>query len=160
MKLTHPHPRPKRTPCRQASALSAYDPALPIDGSLIIASELRDQFQGLAAMIAAVPAGPPGPQGPVGPTGAQGPQGPTGSSGDSGPAGPPGPEGPAGPQGNPGEVTLSDMITSIDQALQSTSANSNTISPLGIAISDPPTQGEVQAILSTLNDLIYALRRN
>ena len=131
MKLTHPHPSPKHAPrCQTRAAVTAYNPALPVNGSLIIASELRDQFQGLAAMIEAVPAGPPGP------------------------------EGPAGPQGNPGEVTLSDMITSIDQALQSTSANSNIVSPLGIAISDPPTQGEVQNILSTLNDLIYALRRN
>jgi hypothetical protein len=153
MKLTHP---PRRYGRR--AAVAAYDPALPVDGSLIIASKLRDQFQGLATLIAAVPAGPPGPQGP---TGAEGPQGPMGIDG---PAGPTGPEGPGGPQGPPGEVTYSDMNTAISgaiaQALQETSANSNTISPLGIAISDPPTQGDVQNILSTLNDLIYALRRN
>ena len=157
MKLTHP-PRTERAPHRRASTLAACDPALPLDGSLIVAGELRDQFQGLAAMIAAVPAGPPGPRGP---TGAEGPQGPMGIDG---PAGPTGPEGRGGPQGSPGEVTLSDMNTAISgaiaQALQETSANSNNISPLGIAISDPLTQGEVQNILSTLNDLIYALRRN
>ena len=33
---------------------SSFDPALPVDGSLIIASELRDQFNSLAGMIAAI----------------------------------------------------------------------------------------------------------
>jgi hypothetical protein len=34
--------------------LSAFDPALPVDGSLILAGELRDQFNGLLEMIQAI----------------------------------------------------------------------------------------------------------
>jgi hypothetical protein len=40
-----------------------------------------------------------------------------------------------------------------------TSANSNAVSTLGIGISDPPQQGEVQAIADKLDELINALRR-
>ena len=36
-------------------ALTAFNPALPVDGSLVEAGELRDQFNGLAALIAAIP---------------------------------------------------------------------------------------------------------
>lgn len=38
-------------------------------------------------------------------------------------------------------------------------ANSNDVAILGIAISDPPTQGDVQAIADKLDELINALRR-
>ena len=44
----------------------AFDPLLPVDGSQVVAAELRSQFTGLHDEIAAVPAGPPGPQGPPG----------------------------------------------------------------------------------------------
>ena len=40
-----------------------------------------------------------------------------------------------------------------------TSANSNGVGNLGLAISDPPQQGEVQAIADKLDELINALRR-
>jgi hypothetical protein len=40
-----------------------------------------------------------------------------------------------------------------------TSANSNGVGTLGMAISDPPTQGEMQAIADKLDELINALRR-
>ena len=63
---TLPSP-PLRTPAggaaRRAAAISSsprlavsssFDPGLPVDGSLIIASELREQFNGLAGMIAAI----------------------------------------------------------------------------------------------------------
>jgi hypothetical protein len=40
-----------------------------------------------------------------------------------------------------------------------TSANSNAAGTLGMAMSDPPTQGEVQAIAGKLDELINALRR-
>ncbi len=51
--------------------------------------------------------------------------------------------------------------TSDDLAAQiaGTSANSNGAGSLGLAISDPPTQGEVQAIADKLDELINALRR-
>ena len=37
-----------------AATLNAFNPALPLDGSLVVADVLRDQFNGLAALIAAV----------------------------------------------------------------------------------------------------------
>jgi hypothetical protein len=40
-----------------------------------------------------------------------------------------------------------------------TSANSNGVATLGMVVSDPPTQGEVQAIADNLDELINALRR-
>jgi hypothetical protein len=43
--------------------------------------------------------------------------------------------------------------------ISGTSANSNGVGTLGMAISDPPTQGEVQAIADKLDELINALRR-
>lgn len=88
----------------------AFNPALPLTNSEIASAELRDQFNGLKALIDAIPDGPPGPAGPqgeMGPTGPIGPQGPEGPQGPSGgppgPEGPAGPAGPTGPQGSPGE---------------------------------------------------------
>ncbi len=69
-----------------------YNPALPLDGSLMEAGEMRSQFGGLKTLIDNVPAGPPGPQGvpgAQGPQGAQGEQGPEGAQGEQGPQGPP-----------------------------------------------------------------------
>jgi hypothetical protein len=65
----------------------AFDPTLPGNLSVIDAEELRNQFNGLKALIDAVPAGPQGPAGPSGATGAQGPAGATGATGATGPAG-------------------------------------------------------------------------
>jgi hypothetical protein len=39
------------------------------------------------------------------------------------------------------------------------SANTNTIALLGLTVSDPPTQAEVQALANKLDELILALRR-
>jgi hypothetical protein len=44
-------------------------------------------------------------------------------------------------------------------AIATTAANPSNIQPLYITISDPPTQSEVQQILSRMNDLISALYR-
>ena len=46
-----------------------FDPTKPVEGSEIDANELRNQFNGLKALIDAIPAGPPGPEGPEGPQG-------------------------------------------------------------------------------------------
>ena len=46
----------------QHCSFAAFNPSLPVDGSLIIAGELRDQFNGVVGMIESIPAGP-GPQG-------------------------------------------------------------------------------------------------
>jgi len=40
-----------------------------------------------------------------------------------------------------------------------TSANSNGVGNLSLGVSDPPTQGEAQAIADKLDELINALRR-
>jgi hypothetical protein len=40
-----------------------------------------------------------------------------------------------------------------------TSANSNGVATMGLTVSDPPTQGEVQTIADKLDELINALRR-
>ncbi|MEQ1750407.1 MAG: hypothetical protein ABL974_13350 [Prosthecobacter sp.] len=73
----------------------------------------------------------------------------------TGPTGADGPLGPAGAIGPPGEVTNS----SLDAAISGTSANSYAVATLEIAVSDPPTQAEVQQVLSKLNELIMTLRR-
>jgi hypothetical protein len=103
--------------------------------------------------------GPMGPPGSEGPAGAQGPPGSTGPEGPPGPSGgPPGPEGPAGatgPQGPPGEVTLSDLAN----ALSATSSNSNPVSTLGLTVSDPPSQSDLQQVADKLDELILTLRR-
>ena len=54
-----------------------------------------------------------------------------------------------------GRVTPDDLAA----AIGGTSSNSNGVGNLGLAISDPPQQGEVQAIADKLDELINALRR-
>ncbi len=71
------------------------------------------------------------------------------------PRGYPGNDGGSGPQGPPGEVTTMQL----NSAINGTSNNSNAVNTLAMTVSDPPTQGEVQAIASKLDELILALRR-
>jgi hypothetical protein len=62
---------------------------------------------------------------------------------------------------------LNGLNDNIDAAVESllqnintnTAANVNAVEELGLSISDPPTQGEVQEVLSKLNELIAALKR-
>jgi len=68
---------------------------------------------------------------------------------------PRGNDGGTGSDGQPGEVTNADLSS----AISGTSANSNGVSTLGMAVSDPPTQGEVQMVADKLDELINALRR-
>ena len=85
--------------------------------------------------------------------------GPQGPQGETGPTGSTGADGPTGPQGPPGEVTSAQLESSISNALQQTSANSNGVPQLTLSISDPPTQAEVQALVDAYNTLLLALRR-
>ncbi len=62
---------------------------------------------------------------------------------------------PRGSDGAPGEVTQAQL----DTAIAGTSANTNAISTLGITVSDPPTQSEMQAIANKLDELILNGRR-
>ena len=77
---------------------------------------------------------------------------PRGQDGSNGTDGTNGSDGGPGP---PGEVTSSQLNTAID----GTSANSNNVTMLGLVVSDPPTQGEMQDIANKLDELILALRR-
>ncbi|MCX7009921.1 MAG: hypothetical protein NTY53_22215 [Kiritimatiellaeota bacterium] len=70
----------------------------------------------------------------------------------SGPQGNQGNDGPQGPQGEVSAQQLSDAIAG-------TSANTNAIAQLGMTVSDPPTQFEMQTIANKLDELIAALRR-
>ena len=129
-----------------------YDPNLPQPGTEIDADQMRDQLNGLKDLIDAIPQGPPGdpgPEGPEGPAGAEGPPGSAGGDGAQGPQGEPGPEGP------PGEVTLQQL----NDAIATTSANSDGVSTLDLFPSDPPTQADVQDVVNKINELIEALRR-
>lgn len=66
---------------------------------------------------------------------------------------------PRGNDGASGEVTTADMNTAIGNAMSGTSNNSNAVATLGLSVSDPPTQSDVQQIASKLDELINALRR-
>ena len=129
-----------------------YDPNLPQPGTEIDADQMRAQLNGLKDLIDAIPQGPPGDPGPEGPEGPAGAEGPPGSAGGDGAQGPPGEP---GPQGDPGEVTLQQL----NDAIATTSANSDGVSTLDLFPSDPPTQAEVQDVVNKLNELIEALRR-
>ena len=80
------------------------------------------------------------------------PQGQPGQPGNNGLDGSPGMQGPQGP---PGEVTAAQLAT----AIAGKPSNTNPIATLEIAISDPPTQGELKQVLANLNELIVGLRR-
>jgi hypothetical protein len=80
---------------------------------------------------------------------------PQGQQGNQGNNGIDGQQGPQGQQGPPGEVTAAQLAS----AIAGTSNNTNPIATLDLAISDPPTPGEVQQMLAKMNELIVGLRR-
>ncbi|MFN0078698.1 MAG: hypothetical protein ACKVY0_19735 [Prosthecobacter sp.] len=47
----------------------------------------------------------------------------------------------------------------LSNAIGGTRSNTNAVNTLGMTVSDPPTQGEMQAIANKLDELISALRR-
>jgi hypothetical protein len=49
--------------------------------------------------------------------------------------------------------------SALDDAIANSSANSNAVDFLSLSPSDPPTQGEMQAVIDKVNELITALRR-
>ena len=163
-----------------------FNPALPLPGSEIASQVLRDQFNGLHDEIETIPVGPQGPEGPQGPQGPPFanatvdstttlPPGqpaavgstfdgstvhftfaiPQGAEGPLGPAGSTGPDGPTGPPGPPGEVTTAQL----DSAISGTARNPSSLSLLDLPISDPPTQAEVQAMVTWLGSFLTALQR-
>jgi hypothetical protein len=72
---------------------------------------------------------------------------------------PRGNDGSQGAQGEPGEVTNTDLHNAVLHVTSGSSANTNAVSTLAITVSDPPTQAEVQSLVSKMDELITALRR-
>ena len=159
-----------------------FDPTKPAPGDDLDAVLMRNQLNALKTLVDAVPAGPAGPQGPpfagvvvdgvtTLPPGTPVsvtaffdgsdvrftfgiPKGADGLNGSNGNDGPPGPA---------GEVTNGALNAAITAALgaaaAASSANSNGVATLGLTVSDPPTQAEMQALANKLDELITALRR-
>ena len=127
----------------------AYDPSLPLDSTRATAEQMRAQLTGLKELIDAGTPGPPGPTGPTGLTGEAGLQGPPGA------AGPQGNDGSQGLQGPPGEITGLDLINERSNHAR----NPTGVNLLGLVVSDPPTQSELQAVANKLDELITALIR-
>ena len=142
-----------------------FDPTKPATGSPNSSAEMRDQLNGLKALIDAIPAGPAGPAGP---------QGPAFSSIQIGSVttGTPGsPAGasvnvfgsnvelsftiPAGDTGAAGEVSNATLAGEIS----GTARNPNSVAPIPFTVSNPPTQAELQAVVDKLNELIASLQR-
>ena len=65
------------------------------------------------------------------------------------------PAGPPGAPGAPGEVSAADLAATV----LGTAHNPSGVFPLGLVVSDPPTQAEMQQLAAKLDDLIAALRR-
>jgi hypothetical protein len=62
---------------------------------------------------------------------------------------------PAGPQGPPGEVSAQQLV---DERINH-ARNPTSLFPLGLVVSDPPTQAEMQALATRLDELLVALQR-
>lgn len=139
-----------------------FDPALPANGSPLVSAEMRGQLNALKDLIDAIATL----------TAAQidgvTTVDPTESAGVSVsvsantlhftfaiPRGPEGTPGTNGIDGLPGEVSQAVL----DAAIAGTSGNSNGVGLLNLFVSDPPTQGELQAVANKVDELITALRR-
>ena len=142
-----------------------FDPTIPPDGAFATGAALRDQFNSLKDLIDAIPAGPAGPAGPEGPPFASIHIGSviTGMPG-TGAAVSVTVNGsivelsftiPAGDAGPMGEVSSAMLATEI----AGTARDPIMVTDLMLAPSDPPTQGDLLAVIAKLNELLNALRR-
>ena len=142
-----------------------FDPSKPETGSPLASQQMRDQLNGLKALIDAIPAGPAGPAGPVGPafSSIQ-----IGSVTTGTPGSPAGAQVsvtgnnvelsftiPAGDTGAAGEVSNATLAGEIS----GTARNPNTVAPIPFTVSNPPTQAELQAVVDKVNELIASLTR-
>ena len=138
-----------------------FDPSLPADHSPLVSAEMRAQLNGLkelndalaagtvtAAVVDAVTTVAPGT--PAGVTASV-----VGNTLHLTFAIPQGADGTPGAAGAAGDVNSAQLAA----AIAGTSSNSNAVANLGMAVSDPPTQAELQAVLGKLNEVITALRR-
>ena len=139
-----------------------FDPSKPVNNSPLSSQEMRGQLNALNDAIAAIPAGPPGPVGPAF-SNIQ-----IGSVTTGTPGSPAGAQVnvfgsnvelsftiPAGDTGAPGEVSNATLAGEI----AGTARNPNTVSMLGITVSNPPTQAELEQVIAKINELIGALAR-
>ena len=142
-----------------------FDPTIPPDGAFATGAALRGQFNGLKTLIDAVPAGPAGPAGPVGPAFSNVQIGSviTGMAG-TGAAVSVNVNGsivelsftiPAGEMGPMGEVSSATLAGEI----AGTARDPIMVTDLVLTPSDPPTQGDLAAVIAKVNELISALRR-
>ena len=128
---------------------------------------MRAQLTALNDRIDAIPAGPSGPPGPVGPAFSNIQIGTVTTATPGTPAS-------ASvsvfgnnvelsftiPAGEPGSgVSSTDVSNAIAAEISSTARNPNMVSMLGISISNPPTQAELQAVVDKVNELIGSLIR-
>ena len=138
-----------------------YDPNFPPHNVELISAQWRDQFHGLkelndalaagtvtAAVVDAVNTVAPGT--PAAVTASV-----VGNTLHLTFALPQGADGAPGAAGATGDVSSGQLAAAID----GTSSNTNAVANLGMAVSDPPTQAELQAVLGKLNEVITALRR-
>ncbi len=139
-----------------------FDPTKPANNSDLSSQEIRNQLNGLKSLIDAVPAGPAGPVGPAF-SNVQIGSVITGMAG-TGAAVSVTVNGsivelsftiPAGDAGPMGEVSSTDVTN----AIAGTARNPNTVSDLVLLPSDPPTQGDLLAVIAKFNELLAALRR-
>ncbi|HEV7405237.1 MAG TPA: hypothetical protein VGO11_19995 [Chthoniobacteraceae bacterium] len=140
-----------------------FNPLLPANGSPDSSAEMRSQLTGLFDLIQSIPVGPQGPPGTNGNDGGTGPQeipGPPGNDGAPGAAGGQGPEGPQGPPGNDGSAGAPGPAGPQGPAPDTSAFAPRPVSvvPLSLVVSEPPSQADVQAIVTKLNELIAALQ--
>lgn len=151
-----------------------------MDDSLMVASQMRDQFNGLDTKINDIPARPAGPMGPQGETGPQGdpaPQGPPFASAvaDAVNTGDPGssanvtvsfdgtyvhvtfdiPRGDTGAEVPPGGVSQGQL----DAAIATTALNPSGVGPYTGTFGDPTTQAELQDFAAYIETFRQAVTR-
>ena len=56
-------------------------------------------------------------------------------------------------------TTLNDIVHKEADDFADTSKNSNGVATLGLVVSDPPTQAQVQSLADKMDELVLALRR-
>lgn len=143
-----------------------FDPTKPANNSDVSSQELRNQLNGLKALIDAIPDGAPGPAGPEGPAfsniqigGVTTVDPGTSASASVSVFGNNVELSFSIPKGETGGVSSSDVSNAISNEISGTARNPNSVSMLSMSVSSPPTQAELEAVIAKLNELIGSLVR-